>query len=144
MKRPLSDDARALLHCIQRHGPLPPEHLRDRFRAQANAAGYGVHKWLLARLGVLENHGLIERLPGAEGALTGWIAVASDVAPAASAKAAGMDRDQVQVAQPRRMSLFEAGTYKPAAVATRPGAMDYAAVPSLHMGQRHPFRSIGE
>lgn len=143
MKRPLSDDARALLHCIQRHGPLAPEQLRDRFRAEANAAGYGVHKWLLARLGVLENHGLIERLPGAEGALTGWIATTSDGTPAAT-KAASAVCYQIPVAQPRRMSLFDAGTYKPAPVATRPGAMDYAAVPSLHMGQRRPFRGIGE
>jgi hypothetical protein len=45
------------------------------------------------------------------------------------------------VAQPRRVSMFGPEWVPPKGPAMRPGAMDYATVPSLHMGQRRPFRS---
>ena len=48
--------------------------------------------------------------------------------------------DGMHVVPPRRPDTMS-GHYVPPKVAMRPGSMDYAALPSLDMGQRRDFRS---
>lgn len=48
--------------------------------------------------------------------------------------------DGLQVVPPPQRNTMS-GHYVPPKVAYRPGSMDYAAVPSLHMGKRRAFRS---
>lgn len=45
------------------------------------------------------------------------------------------------VAAPRRNDVMNS-VYTPAPSTARQGAMDYLQCPSLHMGKRHPFRSM--
>lgn len=148
MTRPLSEDARQLLAQLHHHQRMTPAQLRDAFRASANSAGYGVSKWLSTRLQVLEGRGYIRaELDHAGRGVRAWLMTPDgwtrSLADAGdgSASVATMAGDAGAVAQPRRVNLFEAGTYTPPRhVAMRPGAMDYAAVPSLQMGHRRPFR----
>jgi hypothetical protein len=142
-RRPLSPVLRQLLAIIKEQDSVTHKQLRDRFRGLANAAGKGSASWLYSRLERLEADGYIECteelrnrawsiVPGAwERALAGGAIEQfklRDTAP-----------ELAHIAQPRRVSMF-GESYKPAPVAMRPGAMDYAAVPSLHMGQRRAFR----
>jgi hypothetical protein len=148
MTRPLSDDARQLLAMLQQHRRMTPAQLRDAFRARANSAGYGVSKWLSSRLQLLEGRGYVRAELDTAGRNVrawlmepqGWARSLADAGDGA-ASLASMAGDAGAVAQPRRVNLFDASVYTPPRhLVTRPGAMDYAAVPSLQMGERRPFR----
>lgn len=45
------------------------------------------------------------------------------------------------VTPPRRVNVMSGPDYSPGWTVARPGAMDYADKPSLHMGKRRAFRS---
>ena len=62
------------------------------------------------------------------------------MAPTTSANAPQAQADQDNLAQPDRINRM-AGTHTQVPPVARPGAMDYAKHPSLHMGKRRDFRS---
>jgi hypothetical protein len=131
----LTPDQRKVLAFINERGAASHAQLCAQFRAHANSIGYGAGKWLGPKLDVLEQRGHIEFSVS-----TGTWAIAPGVVLAALAV---QDHAGCSVAQPRRINMLAGGVYKPMPVAMRPGAMDYAAVPSLHMGQRRAFRRDG-
>lgn len=129
----LTLDQRNVLAFIHERGAATYELLCAQFRARANSVGYGVNKWLSPKLDALEERGHIE-FSISTGAWT--IAPGVDLAALAVRDLAGCS-----VAEPRSVSMLGTGIYKPAPVAMRPGAMAYADVPSLHMGQRYAYRT---
>ena len=45
------------------------------------------------------------------------------------------------ITPPRRVNVMSGPPYSPGWTVARPGALDYASKPSLHMGKRRAFRS---
>ncbi|MBX3588765.1 MAG: hypothetical protein KF796_19205 [Ramlibacter sp.] len=93
-------------------------------------AELAVKKELSNRLSRLTTSGHIERFR----VDNAWAWKAIDHCPRVASAGSGY------VVPPRRLDVMS-GTYTPPVTALRPGAMDYAAVPSLHMGRRRAFRS---
>lgn len=62
------------------------------------------------------------------------------MAPITSADAHQAQADQDRIAKPDRINRT-LGKHIPVVPVSRPGAMDYARIPSLHMGKRRDFRS---
>ncbi|MGE0333197.1 MAG: hypothetical protein AB7P37_21160 [Ramlibacter sp.] len=122
----------AILAFLQSNGPTSEADLETRFRNMALASGRGAPGWVNRRMKYLQAEGFATRKPSSDGTVY-WTADPNQAAPEP-------EPDFANVAQPRRMSMF-GPVYRPTTTAMRPGAMDYAAVPSLHMGKRHTFRS---
>lgn len=150
-----------LIELTAEHGPLDREELVARLRRQPeerlkDKLGLTVVPtmyWVSRTMYYLRATGRVRREGSAFGQAL-WVAVPKaeqvqamtparqarhprlmDKATAAKAAPAG------PVVPPRQVNIF-AGTYvaRPMAPA-RAGAMDYASVPSLHMGQRRAFRA---
>jgi len=124
---------REIVAYLEKHGPVKMTVLQDQFRDLALAHGKGVPKWLNDRLSNLRENGHLRRFSDEHGNVS-WDVVRGSTLPELT------EAPPEHVAQPRRVSMF-GPVYMPPKVALRPGAMDYATVPSLHMGRRHQFRS---
>jgi hypothetical protein len=133
--KPIASPAnREIVAHLERYGPVKLFALEARFRNLALAQGKGAPHWLVTRLNDLREAGHVHRLLDAHGNAC-W-----DVVRESDAKELP-EAPPENVAQPRRVSMFGPEWVPPKGPAMRPGAMDYATVPSLHMGQRRPFRS---
>ena len=135
-----------LLRFIVGAGRATPKQLNERFRGIANSNGKGAASWLHQRLYRLEAGRYIQAELDERDRVIAWKPLPRALKQLAAeelatAHAEVESQTGCSVAQPRRISMLDTGIYKPAPVAMRPGAMAYADVPSLHMGQRHAYRS---
>jgi hypothetical protein len=149
---------RALVEIVAEHGPLdreeitarlnrrPLEDLRDKFGASVVPTSH----WVSRALHYLQQQGRVRRDGKARGQTT-WVAVPEakqmqSMPPGRQARAPMRLAEAKAVADgpvvpPRRINVME-GFYEPKPFTpARPGAMQYAQVPSLHMGHRRTFRS---
>jgi hypothetical protein len=126
---------REIVAHLEQHGAVKLAALQERFRNLALAQGKGSPQWLADRLCDLRETGHVRRFTDEDG----------DIAWGLTSGAPVQQLPEVtpleNVAQPRRISIFGPPWLLPKTPAARPGAMDYADVPSLHMGRRCSFRS---
>lgn len=133
----ISPANREIVAHLEQHGPVKLAALQERFRNQALVQGKGGVKWLVNRLNDLRESGHVHRMVDEHGDASWDLVRESD----AQEQYRLPDAPPLEnLAQPRRVSMF-GPVYQPPRAAMRPGAMNYADVPSLHMGQRRPFRS---
>jgi hypothetical protein len=152
---------RALMQLTAEHGPLDREELLARLKRQPAEClkdKHGQHvaptmNWVSRAMYYLRATGRVRRQGSANGRAL-WVEVpkaeqGEAMSPARQARhprlmgeaAAAKEAPTGPVVPPRQINIF-AGTYVPRLMApARAGAMDYASLPSLHMGHRRAFRA---
>lgn len=127
----LSPIMQALVKHLQAHGPCCDWDIDQALMQIDGYADNPAMTNLTRRLNKLRSAGLIHRVLRADRML--WQAGPGPVA--------GKPTPVPDITPPRQHNVFAGPCYQPAWAVPRAGAMDYARLPSLHMGQRREFRS---
>lgn len=127
----LSPIMQAIVNHLQAHGPCCDWDIDQALMRIDGYINNSAGTNLARRLNKLRSAGLIHRVLRDDRML--W--------KAGPALAAAKPAPAPPVTPPRQHNVMHVPCYEPAWAVPRAGAMDYAHVPSLHMGQRRKFRS---